>query len=96
MDAQPVDPRDTECEQPHPVYRVYFWDRPPAPPGVGAAEVGWVSDEWRVTEADDVHEVLAWAAGPTGSGRHFELFVEADNALGHGLLRLAGSDPTTS
>lgn len=96
MDVTRADPRGTEWEQPHPVYRVYFWDRAPVPPGVDPERAGWRSDEWRVTGAEDVHEVLAWATGRVGHDRQFELFVEGDGLPRHGLVRLAGNDPTSS
>ena len=56
----------------------------------------WRSQEWRLTGAADVHEVLAWASGPAGRGRRFELFVEAKSSGGPGLLRLAGTSPADS
>jgi hypothetical protein len=59
---------------------VYFWDRSPAAVGVSRGDVMWRSEEWRLAGAEDVHQVLAWAAGPAGRGRPFELFVEAQNS----------------
>jgi hypothetical protein len=50
MDAQPVDPRDITWEVDYPTYRVTFWRRD-----------GSASDEWRLADAVNVHEVLAWA-----------------------------------
>jgi hypothetical protein len=87
----PVDPRDIRWEVDLPIYRVYFWHRPAAEPGVGQELMGWSSDEWRLTNAADVHEVLVWANGPAGRGRVFELYVEASHSDGLALLRLAGS-----
>jgi hypothetical protein len=88
-----VDPRDTRWEQSSPIYRVYFWHRPPAESGTDQERMMWHCQEWRLTEAADVHEVLAWANGPDGRGRMFELFVEASDSHGLGLLRLAGTSP---
>jgi len=79
--ANQVDPRDIRWEEDVPAYRVYFH----------ASEGS--SDEWRPTGATDVHEVLAWATGPDGRGRRFELFVEWSAGEGRGLLRLAGVNP---
>jgi hypothetical protein len=89
-----VDPRDTRWEQSSPVYRVYFWQRPSAELGSDQERLMWQSEEWRLTEAADLHEVLAWANGPHARGRMFELFVEASSSDGLGLLRLAGSSPS--
>ncbi len=74
-----------------PIYRVYFWHRPAAKPGADQERLMWHCSEWRLTDAADVHEALAWANGPEGRGRVFELYVEALHSDGLGLLRLAGS-----
>jgi len=79
--ANEVDPRDIRWEEDSPAYRVYFYTS------------GGSSYEWRLTGATDVHEVLAWATGPDGRGRRFQLFVEWSTGEGRGLLRLAGDDP---
>lgn len=91
MDAAPIDPRDGKWEQKSPVYRVCFWEPAPLPPGVDISHQGWSSEEWRLTDAADVHEVLAWATGPVGQDRRFELFVEVAAQRGLGLRRLSGS-----
>jgi hypothetical protein len=85
-----VDPRDIQWEEDVPTYRVYFWAG-----GAGGsaheATPALSSEEWRLTGATDVEEVLAWATGPTGRGRVFQLYVEAAAAHARpGLLRLAG------
>jgi hypothetical protein len=54
----------------------------------------WQCEEWRLTEAADGHEVLAWANAPDTRRRMFELFVEASRTDSPGLLRLAGSGPS--
>lgn len=81
--ATQVDPRDITWEVEHPTYRVHFW-----------THEGSACDEWRVTEAADVHEVLAWADQRVGEGRGYQVFVEVAPESGLGLLRLRGSDPT--
>lgn len=94
MEITAVDPRDTQWEQPDPAFRVYFWDRSPAPAEVDGSNVLTRSEEWRVAGAKDVHQVSAWATGPAGRGRPFELFVEARNGESPGLIRLAGTGMT--
>ena len=87
MKATRVDPRDVTREVDYPTYRVYFW-----------TQGGSASDEWRVTNAANVHEVLAWADGRVGDGRSYQVFVEATTEMegqGLGLLRLRGADPTS-
>lgn len=44
-----------------PVYRVYFWHRPVAPIGVAQEHMMSHSDEYRLSGAVDVGEVLDWA-----------------------------------
>jgi hypothetical protein len=63
-----VDPRDTRWEENDPVYRVYFWHRPPPPDGVPADSVMWHCDEQRLVGARDVHEVTAWAEARLPAG----------------------------
>jgi hypothetical protein len=91
VEITPVDPRDTQWEQPDPAFRVYFWDRPPASAEVDSSDVMSRSEEWRLAAAKDVRQVLAWAAGPAGRGRPFELFVEGQNNESPGLIRLVGT-----
>ena len=96
MRASPIDPRDTEWECSDPAYRVYFWSQPTSP------LVAYTSYEWRITDASDVHEVVAWAESER-RGRTYELFVEHTDRMesrdegwtdAPGLIRLAGSNPT--
>jgi hypothetical protein len=47
-----------------PTYRVYFW-----------TVADSASSEWRITEATDVQEVIAWAEAEHGD-RTYELFIE--------------------
>jgi hypothetical protein len=89
-----VDPRDTEWEMDRPVYRVYFWHQPPAPPGVQQSQMGYHSEEHRVSGAEDVHEVLTWAAQAARPEQTFTLYVEQLRDGSPGLIRLSGIDPT--
>lgn len=89
VQAAPVNPRDVSFEQDPPAYRVHFWTAGQAPRPGG---VRWTSDEWRLTDAHDVTEVLDFAAA-RATGRRVELLVEMrDPSLG--LVRLLGIDPT--
>lgn len=90
VEAAPVDPRDVGSEEGRPAYRVYFWDGDPTASGSAYA---WRSDEWRVTGADDVGEVLAWASADQSS-RRFELLVEVGRTPGVRVVRLSGLNPT--
>jgi hypothetical protein len=87
MEATRVDPRDVTWEADHPTYRVYFWTHD-----------GSACDEWRVTDAANVHDVLAWSDEQVGEGRSYQVFVEVSaerEEQGVGLLRLRGADPTS-
>jgi len=81
MEASAVDPRTAVWEQERPVYRVYFWDHP-----------RHASDEWRLTDAQSIYEVLAWAQARCGPHRTFQVWAEAHNERGLGLLLLTGYD----
>jgi hypothetical protein len=89
-----VDPRDIEWEVDQPVYRVYFWHQPPAPPGIRQQDVMYHCDENRISGARDVHEVLDWATSTARPEQAFVLYVEHMLAGSPGLIRLAGDDPT--
>jgi hypothetical protein len=91
-----VDPRDTAWEVDQPAYRVYFWHQQLAPPGIRQAQMGYVSDEYRLTGADDVVQVLRWAKGAARPEQTFTLYVEHLHDNGPGLIKLAGEDPTES
>lgn len=100
MRATGVDPRDVTWEDEAPTYRVYMWHRPDPPHGVDASDMGYWCDEYRLTDASEVHEVVAWAEANTPAGDTFTLYVESNRNAGPdegpGLLRLAGVDPTVS
>jgi hypothetical protein len=86
MDVRPVDPRDVRWEVDSPVCRVYFWTGP----------TRHRAEEFELTGAEDVHEVLAWADenAPPDSTYTMYLVVEAGGEKG--LLHLAGIDPTSA
>jgi hypothetical protein len=65
MNVRGVDPRDIECEA-KAVYRVYFWS-------AGRT----MSDEFELTDAADVHEVLRWIDA-NADGREVEALVVVD------------------
>ena len=96
MIIEGVDPRDTRWEVDWPVYRVYFWHQPPAPPGVAQEQVMWHCDEYRLSEATDVEEVLDWARSSARPDQTFTLYVEHRDAHGSGLVRLLGVDPNSA
>jgi hypothetical protein len=90
-----VDPRDTRWEQDRPVYRVYLWHQPAAPEGVAQEQVMWHCHEHRLSDAEDVHEVLAWIAATIRDDQTYTLYVEHRDRDGEpGLVMLAGTDPT--
>jgi hypothetical protein len=91
-----VDPRGVTWEVEQPVYRVYFWHQPPAPPDNGQDQIGYHCDEYRLSEAADVHEVIEWARNSARSDQTFVLHLEYRDSGGLGLIRLAGADPTDS
>lgn len=94
MHAQGVDPRDVTWEDEQPVYRVYFWGRSKAPDNVPPEHVGYYCREYRVSDADDIHEVIAWADQATVGDETYTLYVERQESGETGLIRLAGTDPT--
>jgi hypothetical protein len=53
----------------------------------------WASDEWELTEADDVAAVMSWAES-NSDGRQFVIYVSAVTQQGVGLVRLFGLDPS--
>ena len=74
MDVKPVDPRDVEGEDRDPVYRVYFWEST-APPGAADPErYAMAAAEHRLTGAEDVQEVLAWAGQHVRPNQAYELW----------------------
>ncbi|MCF6379798.1 hypothetical protein L2K70_19470 [Nocardioides KLBMP 9356] len=96
MEVERVDPRDTEWVDDRPVYRVYFWHRPPAPPGVAPEHAMWHCDEYRLSNVADVIEVVDWARDRARSQQTFVIYVEQRDANRSGLVRLLGADPASA
>ena len=99
MNVDGIDPRDIKWEEDRPVYRVYFWHQPLAPAGVPQEHMMFHSDEYRLSEADDVGEVLDWARTTARSDQTFTLYVEhVEHCQGEsprrGMIQLMGVDPT--
>ena len=94
MNIEGVDPRDIEWEVDQPVYRVYFWHQPPAPPGISQQQMGYHCSEYRLQGAVDVHEVIDWAWATARPDQTFTLYVEHLQDGQPGLIHLAGRDPT--
>jgi hypothetical protein len=89
-----IEPRDTEWEVEGPVYRVYFWHQPLAPEGVDQEQVMFHSDEYRLSGAVDVGEVMDWARTTARPDQTFTLYVEHRHGDSRGLIHLMGIDPT--
>lgn len=91
LHAEIVDPRYITAEEDDPAYRVDFWSS--SVPGSPARESGWlVTEEWRVTGAGSVQDVLTWAEA-NSDGRQYVLAVEFRNGPDVALVRLAGHLP---
>jgi hypothetical protein len=75
-----------------PTYHVDFWRQPPIPPGRDPSTVGYQRDSYKVTEAADAHEVLAWAEEQKGE-RTFVIWL-ATAGPDPSKLRAYGDDPT--
>lgn len=56
------------CSDSAPVYRVRLWFPPPS------VDFAWLVDEWEVTDAGQVTEVIAWATSQA-EGNSFEVFL---------------------
>jgi hypothetical protein len=92
--VQSIDPRHTEWEVEGPVYRVYFWHQPLAPAGVAQRHMMFHCDEYRLSRAVDVVEVLDWARATARPDQTFTLYVEHSHGDSPGLIHLMGVDPT--
>jgi hypothetical protein len=88
INARRIDPRDESWGIDRPSYRVYFWH----PQGTTEDSM-WASDEWELTDADDVAAVMSWAES-NSDGRQFVIYVTALTQEGVGLVRLFGLDPS--
>lgn len=87
MEVRTIDPRDVEREVREPEYRVYFWSRR------GPDKLAWASEEWELTTAAHVGEVLEWAK-ENANGRAFVIYAVVPAEDGKVLVRLQGLDPT--
>lgn len=91
LHAEIVDPRYVTAEEDDPAYRVDFWSTTvPARP---AHEAGLATEEWRVTGAGSVQDVITWAEA-NSDGRQYVLSVEFRNGADVALVRLAGHLPS--
>ena len=88
--AEIVDPRYVTAEEDAPAYRVDFWSSPV--PGRPVHEAGLATEEWRITGADSVQDVVTWAEA-NSNGRPYVLAVEFRNGGDVALVRLAGHFP---
>jgi hypothetical protein len=90
VDARRIDPRDTRWEVETPRYRVHFERRRPQPDGHGDA---YESDEYEITEATDVRQVLAWAHEAAANDQGYGVYVLVGNdSSSLGLVRVARTD----
>ncbi|WP_159612864.1 hypothetical protein [Glutamicibacter sp. JC586] len=84
MIASNVDPRYADEQDLSPTYRVDFWSADGA------------SEEWRLVDVKDVHEVFEWVSS-NSRGREASVCVEYSNLIGGqgntALLRLSGPAP---
>jgi hypothetical protein len=97
MEMHLVDPRtDPRWETAAHDYRVVFWWQQKAPPRVRQEEMIWVALEYDVVDAEDVHEVIAWAENEAGSACTYALYVKLDRDDSNGMIHIAGVDPTAA
>jgi hypothetical protein len=83
MQVMGIDPRDVRSEVDRPDYRVYFF------------ESDGRSNEYHLTGAQDVAEVLDWATA-SANDRRYVVYVRTDFGPGSEqpvLIRLLGRDP---
>ena len=89
-----VDPRRAGWEVTPTAYHVYFWGSA----GDGVMLAGGTqmasSDEYEVSGARDVTDVLEWAR-QNARGRTFTIYAAVENVLtDHGIVQVYGTDPT--
>lgn len=90
MEALRVDPWDTSRDVGEPAYLVIFWLQPP-PESAGVTS--WSPDEWRLTGARDIRDVIEWAEVRCGPYQQFTLYLELEADGQRAGQRLAGHDP---
>lgn len=89
VDIQHVDPRDTSWEIRAPSYRVYF-RRQLMLPNVSSVDAGEEADEYEISGATDVREVLAWAEEIATPDTSYIVYGLVDPGTAPpGLIRLA-------
>ena len=91
MKVEQTEPFDARWEENGLTYRVRFWGvktetRTDSPLVYACTEID-------VSDAVDVSEVLRWAED-NADGRTFTLYAVVDRGSDHGLIHLAGVDPT--
>src|SRR5262245_40075218 len=78
------------------LFRVGFWWQQSRPPENAHKELSWGVEVWDL-EAEDVHEVIAWADAQAGPDRIYTLYIRLEDGEAPGedlLVRIAGADPT--
>jgi hypothetical protein len=94
MQIQLTDPRTARWELDHPEYRVYFWRAGRIAPDRTEERAGYQATEYELSDARDVHEVLAWAAENAAADQSYTIYVAIKRTEGLGLARIFGVDPT--
>lgn len=79
-----------------PVVAVHFWHQPPAPSGVAQMHAMWHCDEYRLSDAIGVVEVLARARNTARSDQTLVIHVEQRDAQRSGLVRHRGVEPNSA
>lgn len=102
MPVEPIIPTEEDPEEgvngSH-VYRIGFWRQQEPPEGSDTPpdEMGWGVIWWEV-EAEDVHEVIAWADEKAAAeDRIYTLYVRFTDPYPperEWMIRIAGADPT--
>jgi len=75
------------------VYIVDFWRKISAPPAADPEKMGHQQSSFRLSNARDVNEVLAWASD-NAAGRSFVVYAWVTSGGEPGLIQLYGVDPT--
>jgi hypothetical protein len=80
-------------------FYVVYWRQPRIPepelPAGGQEQIMWAAAEHYVSEAEDVHEVIAWADEEARRrSAMYTLYAVASIGVEEGLVWLAGVDPT--
>jgi hypothetical protein len=79
-----------------------FWHQPLAPDdaragGIRQEQIMWTSSACDAVDADDVHEVIAWADGEARRrGSIYTLDAVVTTEGGEGIVWIAGHDPSVT